>query len=233
MKNNHNNKDIKLLIQELNNILNQWDFIGVHPFNDGPTDEYDCLIGPIISRLNANSTNEELKNFLIKELNDHFGMPSLQIESIDDVVEKITAWWNKKDITTKIINLPSVNSEGCNTILKFHQKKYEIIPWFVEIESCSPLFKGKLNLQLENDEVIRFVNDLKIIEKERKGQCQLASEYGFSLTIQSIDSVGHFSINVAMWINRGYEENDSLNISYEIEPSLLITLLEDFNNLTF
>jgi hypothetical protein len=82
--------------KDLRKILNEWDFIGIYPFKGGPKDEYDCLINPILSHLHKNITEEELNNFLIKELDEHFGLNPLKFTKIEDVVEKIIAWWNTK-----------------------------------------------------------------------------------------------------------------------------------------
>ena len=132
----------------------------------------------------------------------------------------------------KIINIPSIKSEGCNTILKFHDRKFEVIPWDVDVECSSPAFHGKMSIKLESEYVNYFISDLKIIERDRKGECQLGyqEESGFSLTTRSIDSVGHFVVEISFEKNRE-SHVDILNISYEIEPSLLIALLQEFNNL--
>lgn len=146
----------------------------------------------------------------------------------------------------KIINIPSVNSEKCNTILKFYEKKYEKLPWDekaeyiwqLELECSSPTFKGKINTQLGDNYLRKFVDNLKKVEMDRKGQCELSyqEEYGlqggWSVDIHSIDSLGHFVVDVT--INDLNESGmNSLKISYEIEPSLLTDLLEKFNDLLF
>ena len=136
----------------------------------------------------------------------------------------------------KIINIPSVKSERCNAILKFHEKKYEVVAWEGEVECYTPALSGKIRINLESDYLKSFINDLKIIERDRKGECSLGyqRESGFSLIIRSIDSVGHFEVNILLEDSRnsrGFDSIDTLKISYEIEPSLLSTLLKDFTNL--
>jgi len=56
-------------------LLTQWDPIGIT--GDGlecPEDEYDCLIGPLLARLNRGAGRAEIRRFLRHELADHFGI---------------------------------------------------------------------------------------------------------------------------------------------------------------
>lgn len=135
-----------------------------------------------------------------------------------------------------VINITSVNSKGCITTLKFSDRKYEILPWDVEIACSSPALKGTTNTKLDDNYVRGFMDDLKNVERDRKGKCQLAyvQEGGFSLTISSVDSLGHFVVETEINDFRnssGVDTIDNLRISYEIEPSSLSVLIKDFNNL--
>jgi hypothetical protein len=58
--------------RELRALLNEWDPIGVGP--DGPKDEYDCLLWPIMRKLENNTRPGELAAFLKAELEQHFGI---------------------------------------------------------------------------------------------------------------------------------------------------------------
>lgn len=68
-------------------LLNQWDFIGV--VADGILDEYDCLIGPISSRLQRGETADELHAFLAAELSDHFGLGGSRTPARERFVEAV------------------------------------------------------------------------------------------------------------------------------------------------
>jgi hypothetical protein len=58
--------------RELRALLNEWDPIGLVP--DAPDDEYDCLIWPILRRLEDGVPAEALVAFLATQLEDHFGL---------------------------------------------------------------------------------------------------------------------------------------------------------------
>ncbi len=59
--------------RELRALLQEWDPIGVGP--DGPRDEYDCLLWPVMRRLEGQLEVGELAAFLDTELREHFGQP--------------------------------------------------------------------------------------------------------------------------------------------------------------
>ena len=62
--------ELKQRAQELRALLNEWDPIGLGP--GGPEDEYDCLVWPIMRRLDDNLPAAELTAFLETELEEHF-----------------------------------------------------------------------------------------------------------------------------------------------------------------
>lgn len=83
----------KQFLSEFNKILNNWDFIGVLPFEGGPKDEYDCLIPPILGLLNKGTKEEEVASLLNKKLEDHFGLnPKLYYTG--KIAREILGWWN-------------------------------------------------------------------------------------------------------------------------------------------
>jgi hypothetical protein len=70
-------------------LLNAWDPIGVA---DVVGDEYDCLIGPLLTRLAAGGSRAEISEFLWTELEDHFGLePGLY--EVDRAANQLVAWW--------------------------------------------------------------------------------------------------------------------------------------------
>lgn len=60
-------------VSALRELLNIWDPIGVVG-HSGPRDEYDCMIAPILDRLEAGAGPAELADFLRFELREHFGL---------------------------------------------------------------------------------------------------------------------------------------------------------------
>jgi hypothetical protein len=74
-------------------LLNEWDPIGVAL--DGPEDEYDCLIAPVLQRLKDGVPAAELTAFLATQLEEHFGLRG----DATDIVEFATrakAWFAER-----------------------------------------------------------------------------------------------------------------------------------------
>ncbi|MFE0604107.1 hypothetical protein ACFW2T_19655 [Streptomyces sp. NPDC058892] len=70
-------------------LLNEWDPIGVA---DMVQDEYDCLIGPLLSRLHHRAGRTEISEFLWHEVTEHFGLAPFRYE-VDAVADRLVAWW--------------------------------------------------------------------------------------------------------------------------------------------
>lgn len=73
---------------DLRSLLNEWDPIGVA---DLVQDEYDCLIGPILTRLARGAARAEVRKFLSHELTEHFGLSHPY--DVDGMADRLTAWW--------------------------------------------------------------------------------------------------------------------------------------------
>jgi hypothetical protein len=76
---------------ELRQLLNEWDFIGVFD-PDTNTDEYDCMISPLLGLLAVGEDPDAVQQFLESEIADHFGM-SVDRAETNQVAERLTAWW--------------------------------------------------------------------------------------------------------------------------------------------
>jgi hypothetical protein len=79
---------------ELRDFLNEWDFIGVMDDPNWPRDEYECLIDPLMHRLESGQMVPELAQFLEDNLRDHFGMH--RVESLDDFAKRVRSWFDEK-----------------------------------------------------------------------------------------------------------------------------------------
>ena len=79
---------------ELRALLNEWDPIGVYdPLTDFPPDEYDCMEGPLMSRLRRGESAEEIASYLTTELREHFGLPSVPNQP-DDFARRLVTWFD-------------------------------------------------------------------------------------------------------------------------------------------
>ncbi len=79
----------------LRQLVWEWDPIGVADF--APNDEYDCMLGPLLTRLNAGAEEPEIRDFLRHELEDHFGLSVAQDE-VEAEASRIISWWTTREI---------------------------------------------------------------------------------------------------------------------------------------
>jgi hypothetical protein len=71
-------------------LLNKWD-----PIAGSPDDEYDCLTHSVISRLHHGAQHHEIAVLIKRHMSEHIGINTPQ-EQIDQVVEAIWRWWQRR-----------------------------------------------------------------------------------------------------------------------------------------
>jgi hypothetical protein len=76
---------------ELRNLLNDWDFIGVAD-PETNTDEYDCMIEPLLRSLSAGAGPGDIKRLLDDEITGHFGLSPVTAGTAP-MAERLTTWW--------------------------------------------------------------------------------------------------------------------------------------------
>jgi hypothetical protein len=76
------------LTANLRCLLNEWNPIGF-PL---PPDEYDCLIGPLLSKLRTRAGRSQISEFLSGELEGHFGLDADGLDA-DGMAGRLIAWW--------------------------------------------------------------------------------------------------------------------------------------------
>jgi hypothetical protein len=78
---------------ELRHILNLWDPIGIYDEKtDYPPDEYDCMIAPLISRLDDGADRAAISEFLWNEVREHYGLDPVYAHT-DEVADTLVAWF--------------------------------------------------------------------------------------------------------------------------------------------
>jgi hypothetical protein len=82
-------KHIKILQASLTHLVNEWDPIGVA---DLVSDEYDCMVGPLLSRLSKGDGRSQISEFLWNELENHFGLDP-EGHDVDGMANRLVAWW--------------------------------------------------------------------------------------------------------------------------------------------
>jgi hypothetical protein len=79
----------KRRMRELQELVNEWDPAGLLAIG-APKDEYDCLVGPILSRLARSATAPELAEWVTSHVADHFGVRPANPHRF---VQKVVAWY--------------------------------------------------------------------------------------------------------------------------------------------
>jgi hypothetical protein len=79
---------------EIQELLCEWDPIGVMDHNDGPRDEYDDLVGPCLRLLEAEATEVEIAKFLYKAIDERYGMDPTSYD-FPAVAAKLKHWYIK------------------------------------------------------------------------------------------------------------------------------------------
>ena len=85
-------REIRERSAQLRALLCEWDPIGVMSYPDWPRDEYDCLLGPLLTLLDAEASKEEISRYLRKEIDEHFGL-SADNYDFAAVAERFRKWF--------------------------------------------------------------------------------------------------------------------------------------------
>jgi hypothetical protein len=75
-------------------LLMEWDPIGVSDVSEA-TDEYDCMIGPILHRLFDGADAHSLAQWISHERTNHFGLAPDQARD-NRLAEALAAWWQRR-----------------------------------------------------------------------------------------------------------------------------------------
>ncbi len=86
-------RDLRERSAQLRALMCEWDPIGVMGNPDWPRDEYDCLVGPLLTLLQSGASKEEITHYLRKEIAEHFG---LSVENYDftAVAGLVSRWFD-------------------------------------------------------------------------------------------------------------------------------------------
>jgi hypothetical protein len=79
---------LRKLAKDLHHLIDAWDPVGLLK-TGAPTDEYECLVGPILTRLERGEPSAQLATWLQAHIADHFGVPSTDARAF---AEKACAW---------------------------------------------------------------------------------------------------------------------------------------------
>jgi hypothetical protein len=71
----------------------EWDPIGVMKDPDWPRDEYECLVGPLLTLLQSGATEAEIGGYLRNEMVEHFGLSPDHYDFLA-VAGRVHSWFN-------------------------------------------------------------------------------------------------------------------------------------------
>ena len=90
---------------ELREIINGWDPIGVLRTPDGPSDEYECVVGPLMRQLEDGAPVAVVAQYLSEEFTGHFGL-SIPEERIQAWAAQAKDWYSARWPATESVPRP-------------------------------------------------------------------------------------------------------------------------------
>lgn len=86
-------QEIRQRSSQLRTLVCDWDPIGIMDNPDAPRDEYDCLLGPLLTHLASSASEAAIAEFLRHEMVEHFGL-SPQHYDFHAVARRVQAWYD-------------------------------------------------------------------------------------------------------------------------------------------
>ena len=92
---------------------------------------------------------------------------------------------------------------------------------------------SEVDLFLEGGEFDGFLEDLRLVARDRKGEATLSTEdpRQFQLKVAVIDKAGHVTISGRIASDQGAEGKAVLEFAFPVDPSALASILQDFERL--
>lgn len=87
-------QEVRQRSSQLRALICEWDPIGVMDDPDWPRDEYDCLVGPLLTLLQSGATSAAIADHLRKELVEHFGLSPEHYDFLR-VAGRIWKWFDR------------------------------------------------------------------------------------------------------------------------------------------
>lgn len=79
---------------QLRALMREWDPIGVMADPAWPRDEYDCLVGPLLTLVQSGASREEITRYLRTEIVKHFGL-SGEGYDFHEMTERVCRWFDR------------------------------------------------------------------------------------------------------------------------------------------
>lgn len=85
-------QQLRQRFSELRDLVNAWDPVGLIA-SGARLDEYDCIVGPVLRRLEEHQSATMIAAYLSTEFNEHFGVPARDPEVF---AEQAVAWYSQR-----------------------------------------------------------------------------------------------------------------------------------------
>jgi hypothetical protein len=85
-------RELKERVRELNTLMADWDPTGVIGESHAPRDEYECLVGPLLTLLQSGANEVAIGRYLSKQLVEHFGVSANQ-KDVAAVAARVHRWF--------------------------------------------------------------------------------------------------------------------------------------------
>lgn len=78
---------------QLRALMCEWDPIGVMSDPRWPRDEYDCLVGPLLTLVVSGASEKEIAGHLRKEIDEHFGLAPDNYD-FTEIARRVHRWFD-------------------------------------------------------------------------------------------------------------------------------------------
>ena len=85
-------REVRERVRELNALMADWDPTGVIADSHAPRDEYECLVGPLLTLLQSGAGEPAIRRYLSKQLVEHFGVPAND-KDVAAVAARVHRWF--------------------------------------------------------------------------------------------------------------------------------------------
>ena len=89
-------RELRQRLRELNALICEWDPMGVIG-SPAPRDEYECLVGPLFTLLQARANEVEIEGYLSRQLVEHFGLAP-DPNDVAGVAARVHHWFTTADV---------------------------------------------------------------------------------------------------------------------------------------
>ena len=86
-------RELRQRWSQLRELMCEWDPIGIMDNANAPRDEYDCLVGPLLTQLASSASEADIAKYLRNQIVHHFGLSSTDYD-FAAVAKRVQAWYD-------------------------------------------------------------------------------------------------------------------------------------------